>query len=164
MKVKTVVHISAQDPSHLTGGQGVSTLATCRAEIKLGLRVRQLSMRLGTEPAEQVFSYAEGKLPVYRLSVSDSDQIQTPYEGNASRQVGRMEEMVALACSHVEREFNPEEVCLHLHGFYYIPLMAGMLSNYNCCATYHLLLTARMERSGELSDPIFDHLRMFEIA
>jgi hypothetical protein len=61
MEKKTILHVAFQDPGHMTGGQGVSTLSTCREQLRLGYRADYLSLRLRGEPADQVFTYKEGR-------------------------------------------------------------------------------------------------------
>ena len=158
----TIVHISAQDPSHLTGGQGICILNICRMQLVLGFNIKYLSMRLSNELIDQTYQYAEGSFPVHRFSVSDSDEILTPYEGNEQVQLRRREEFYFLACNYIRSHYTPEQVILHLHGFYYIPLIAGALPEYRSVSTYHLLLSTRMERSNENGDLIAHQLKLFE--
>lgn len=162
MKEKTVLHVAVQDPAHQTGGQGVTVEETCKAQLRMGHPVHHLSLRLSGEPQDEDFEYHEGKFSVHRISVSDSDQIDTPYAGSESQQLSRRDQFARLARSYIER-YDPADTIVHLHGFYYVPLLAGQLTQYKTVSTYHLLISTRMERTGECNDVLFDLIRSFEI-
>ena len=157
-----VVHVSHQDPRHCTGGQGIVVRDICRAQLRMGYPVQYLSMRLRGEPPVESFPYDEGTLTVERLGVGDSDEIDTPYAGDECRQLTRR-----LAfnehCVRILRDADPARTVLHLHGFYAIPLLAGMLPHLRSVTTYHLLLSTRMQRVGA-PDPMLHTIRHHEIA
>jgi len=139
-----ILQVSFQDKRHMTGGQGVSTLNRCRALLKKGHDVDYLSLRIQGEPEAEVVSCKEGKIPLRRITVSDSDTIETPYAGSEEDQIYRREEFFDKARVFIDNHYNSDTV-VHLNGFYIVPLLAGALPNHNVCSTYNVLLTSRMD-------------------
>ena len=89
-------------------------------------------------------------MQVVRLSVSDSDQINTPYQGNEEIQFRRRMEFNELACQYIREYCPPEETLLYLNGFYAVPLLSRYLDDYRSMSCYHLLLSKRLEATGEI--------------
>jgi len=162
MNWQNILHVSFQDPRHMTGGQGVSTLQLCRQELKHGFNVEYLSLRIRGEPEEERFKYYEGRLHVQRISLSDSDNLATPYQGTESDQIKRRMEFHGKALDAIREGYDPKDIVIHLHGFYCVPLLAGALPEYNTMSTYNLLLTPRMDRTGE-RDEAYEKIRALEI-
>ena len=158
-----IVHVSFQDPAHITGGQGITTVGTCRQQLWRGQRVDYVSIRLAGEPERQEYEFPEGLLPVQRITVSDSDRIVMPYEGNEKEQYARRREFCRAAAGLIRRQYDPARVAVHLHGFYYVPLMAAMLPEFNTVSSYHLLLSSRMAATGADGDEMFERIRLLEV-
>lgn len=158
-----ILHVSVQDPNHMTGGQGVSVLNTCKAQMALGYNVDYISLKLKGEAARQKYKFSEGALDVGRIAVSDSDYIETPYSGRESRQLGRREEFFHAVVEKIKKKYDPFHTYIHLHGFFFEPLIAGALPEFNVSSTYNLLISVRMEKTNEDNDIMYDFTRMMEI-
>lgn len=159
---KTIVHVSSQDPCYQTGGQGITTENQCRELLFLGYQVYWLSCRIKGFPEYEEIAYQDKKLKIARISCFDSDKILTPYEGEESLQYQRRQEFGKKFVQFIKKNFSPQDTVIHLHGFYYIPLMARELKEFNTCSQYHLFLTKRMESVGE-TDKMFSLIRRLEI-
>jgi|TARA_Y100000310_G_scaffold72523_1_gene68577 glycosyltransferase involved in cell wall biosynthesis len=161
--VNKVVNVSFQDPNHMTGGQGVSTLNRSRTLLDRGYEVDWVSLRIKGEQGEEQYTHLGKPFQVSRLSVSDSDTIVTPYEGDENQQYQRRVEFFKLAKEHIKSQYDPGEVYVHLHGFYIVPMLAGALPEYNTVSVYNLLLTPRMDLTGEHTDPMYDTIKAAEV-
>lgn len=160
--IKTIIHISSQDPYYQTGGQGVTTENQCRELLFLGYQVYWLSCRIKGFPEDEEIAYQDKTLKVKRISCFDSNKILTPYQGDEFLQYQRRQEFGKKFVQFIKKNFSPKNTVIHLHGFYYIPLMARRLKEFNTCSQYHLFLTKRMESLGE-KDKMFSLIRRLEI-
>ncbi len=160
----TIVHISVQDPAHMTGGQGVHALHLARAQLALGYEVIYYSIRLRGEPSLEQYHFPEGTLTVHRFSVSDSEHIDTPYHGSEAVQYSRQFEFVDSFVAELRRRWTPDSCLINLHGFFHVPLAAHRLKDYRVLSTYNLLLSERMRRTGEQNQDMFWRVRAGEIA
>lgn len=147
----------------MTGGQGVCIAQMYGEQLRQGYRVGHISLRLAGEPDSQQYGTPGGSVRVQRISVSDSNSILSPYQGSEKNQYGRRREFCAKAVELLRSQADPADTAIHLHGFYYIPLMAAMLPEFRTVSTYHVLLSARMRATGSVGDEMLSTIRRLEV-
>lgn len=162
-EIKRIIHVSSQDIRYQTGGQGVTVENYCREQLALGYEVCWVSCRIKGFKEDEEIDYDGSGLKIVRISCSDSEKISTPYEGSEMRQYLRRQEFGQGFVRFIEEKFSPTDTLVHLHGFFYIPLMAQNLEEYRTVSQYHLLLTKRMEALGEEGDVIYSFIRSREL-
>lgn len=153
-----IVHVCWQDPGHITGGQGVAVTNLIKAELGWLKQIDLLGVACKGENEDDY--YYDGRLHVHRLKLKDSDEFTTPYSGSEDRQHDRRNEFFELAKGYLQENYDKDTI-IHLHGYYYIPLLARELKHVNVVATYHILLSKRGVK-GDMSEPIFKEIVKLE--
>ena len=158
---KTILHVSFQDPLHMTGGQWVVIWNLVKEQIKLGYKTVWVSLRIQGEKSEQYF--LKRRLRVRRIKISDSDAITTPNEGNERKRFRRGREFGDQFVRLIQRHYRAEETYIHLHGFYGEAQRASQLKamGYNVTSTYHVVLSARLATTKE-DEPFLPRLKKLE--
>jgi len=153
-----IVHVCWQDPGHITGGQGVAVTNLIQAEFEWFKEIDLLGVACKGENEDDY--YYNDRLHVHRIKLKDSNEFTTPYSGTEDKQHERRKEFFELAKQDLEESYDKETI-IHLHGYYFIPLLARDLKHVNVVATYHILLSRRAVK-GDMSEPIFKEIVKLE--
>lgn len=142
---KPIIHVSAQDPEHLSGGQGVAILALCLAQAKLGYPTWWISPCIGCEAPRQ---YSAQGIHVVKLR-PHAEGIASFFAIDARTQ-GYRELFGEQFVRFISETFRPQDCYIHLHGFLEIPRNAKKLiaSGFNVTSTFHMFLSTRAEATG----------------
>lgn len=143
-----IVHVSYSSPERLGGGQGVVVWNLCRNQAARGRSVSWITPCLdGAKPGRR--SYLDGRLEVVYLACpgpQPSNYFAHDYEAQLAR-----ERFGDCFVGYLKGEYSPAECRVHLHGFIEVPRRAADLARagFHCVSTFHMLLSTRIEATGE---------------
>lgn len=94
------LHICPQDPRDLFGGLGVAALTIARQHLSQGNQVVWMCIGAGRRPGEEWITYPEGQLKIKRITVSDSDSIESYNDGSNESRFRRREDFYRVSGSN----------------------------------------------------------------
>lgn len=120
--------ISIQWPPIITGGGGVATFQLTK-NIAKRHEVRVYTFGLRDLPEKELMKLDDSEIEVFRVFVSDSDRIETPFDGTKEEEIRRLLEFAEKLLDIIDCGWCD---IIHLHGHFVVPSLARALKELGC--------------------------------